>query len=88
MAAKSGQRGQFKKGNPGKPFGAVNKINKTVKQTVLEVFNLLQDDPKHNLAQFAETYPRDFYAIAAKLIPTEVQGSLDLDLTIKSVEFE
>lgn len=68
--------GQFKPGNPGKPQGATNKLTKTVKETVLAVFNELQDDPKANLASFAKKYPRDFYNIAAKLIPTEVTGTV------------
>lgn len=66
----------FKPGNPGKPKGATNHLTKTVKQTVLEVFNDLQKSPKHSLKAFAKKYPRDFYNIAAKLIPTEISGTL------------
>ncbi len=69
--------GQFKKGNPGKPKGAVGKVTKTVKETVLAVFNDLQADPKANLTAFAQKYPRDFYAIASKLIPTEVTAAVE-----------
>ena len=68
----------FEKGNKGKPKGTPNKLTKTVKETVLAVFNQMQDDPKVNLAKFAQDYPRDFYAIAAKLIPTEVKGEVEL----------
>lgn len=68
--------GQFKPGNPGKPHGATNKLTKTVKETVLSVFNELQDDPKTDLKAFAKKYPRDFYNIAAKLIPTELTGTV------------
>lgn len=68
----------FEKGNKqgGRPPGTPNKITATVKQTVLDVFNDLQSDPDHNLKKFAQKHPRDFYAIAAKLIPTEITGSL------------
>jgi hypothetical protein len=66
----------FEKGNPGKKKGTQNKLTKTVKQTVLSVFNAIQKDPKHNLTAFAKKYPRDFYQIAAKLIPTEVKGNM------------
>ena len=72
----------FKKGNPGKPKGAINVPMKTVKETVLAVFNSLQDDPKYNLQKFAEAYPRDFYTIAAKLIPTEVKGDVQITAQI------
>lgn len=66
---------KFEEGNPGRPKGAVGKLTKTVKETVLNVFNDLQEDETHNLYSFAKKHPRDFYAIAAKLIPTEMVGS-------------
>jgi hypothetical protein len=69
---------QFKKGAAGRPKGVQNKLTKTVKETVLAVFNDIQDDPKVNLLKFAQTYPRDFYAIAAKLIPTEVNANVEV----------
>ncbi len=65
-----------KSGNPsGRPEGAQNKLTRTVKETVLAAFQELQADPKHNIIEFAKKNPKDFYQIAAKLIPTEVQGS-------------
>lgn len=67
---------QFKPGNPGKPPGTATKLTRTVKETVLSVFTDLQQDPKHSLKAFAKRYPRDFYNIAAKLIPTEITGKL------------
>jgi len=72
---------RFTKGNNanpnGRPVGAVNKINKTIKESVLNVFNKIQDDPQHNLETFAKKYPREFYLIASKLIPTEMIGSTE-----------
>lgn len=52
------------------------KLTKTVKETVLNIFNDIQSDPHVNLLAFAKKYPRDFYAIAARLIPTEITGNL------------
>lgn len=69
-------KGGFSKGNPGKPQGAKNHITKTVKEKVLEVFNDLQSHPKASLRAWAESKPGEFYQIAAKLIPTEITGSL------------
>lgn len=72
-------KGQFEKGNkasPGRPVGVPNKLTSTVKQTVLNVFQELQSDPKSNLIAFAKRYPRDFYQIASKLIPTELTGTM------------
>jgi hypothetical protein len=75
----------FKNGNTGRKKGSQNKLTKTVKETVLSVFNKLQDDPKNNLTKFAEKYPRDFYNIAAKLIPTELTGAIDNHITLQIV---
>lgn len=63
-------------GGTGRQIGATNKLTRTVKETVLAVFNELQDDPKNSLKSFATKHPRDFYAIAARLIPTELTGSI------------
>lgn len=66
----------FEKGNSGRPAGIQNKLSRTVKETVLAVFNELQDDPDANLATWAKAEPTEFYRIASKLIPTELTGSL------------
>lgn len=65
----------------GRPKGAVNKLTKqmrTVKETVLAVFNELQDNPQTDLLKFAKDYPREFHAIAAKLIPTEIKADVEV----------
>ena len=69
----------FKKGEAkGRPKGTPNKLTRTVKETVLAVFNDIQSDLKVNLLSFVRNYPRDFYAIAVKLIPTEVSASVEI----------
>jgi hypothetical protein len=78
------EKGKSKTG--GRQKGVQNNFTKTVKETVLEVFNKIQDDPKVNLEQFAKKFPRDFYQIAAKLIPTEITGSIKTTLTAKIVD--
>lgn len=75
------EKGRGKEG--GRKKGAENRITKTVKETVLGVFNKIQQDPKVNLEEFAKKYPRDFYQIAAKLIPTEITGTLKTTLRAK-----
>lgn len=62
------------KGTGGRVPGSRNHVTKTVKQTLLEVFNEIQEDPALSLKTFAAKYPRDFYNIAARLIPTEITG--------------
>lgn len=72
---------QFKQGAAGRKPGVKNKLTSTVKETVLFVFNSLQNDEKHNLEAFAKKFPRDFYNIAAKLIPTEIKADLRVTKT-------
>lgn len=74
-------KGQFQKGKTradgsGRKKGTPNKLTKTVREVVLDTFNKLQEDDRNNLTSFAERHPREFYAIAAKLIPTEIQTKL------------
>lgn len=66
------EKGKEKTG--GRQKGVENKITRTVKETVLTVFNDLQLDNRNNLLAFAKKYPRDFYQIASRLIPTEITG--------------
>jgi hypothetical protein len=75
----------FKKGNPGKPKGATNKITRTVKDLVFDVFNDIQSHPTANLKSFAESNPKEFYAIAAKLIPAELNSKVENSGIIKVV---
>lgn len=67
----------FQKGNIGKPIGAINKITKTVKETVMAAFEELQKDPKANIITWGKSNPAMFYQIAAKLIPTEINAKLE-----------
>lgn len=68
----------FTKGHGGgRPKGVVNKTTKTVKETVLAAFNDLQGDPKNNILAFAKKNPKEFYQIAAKLIPTEINAKVN-----------
>jgi len=70
-------RTSFQKGHKGgRPPGTPNRLTSTVRETVLNVFQKIQEDPKHNLEAFSKKHPRDFYQIAAKLIPTEITGTL------------
>lgn len=74
--------GRFKPGNPGRPPGP-NKLTKTVKETVLAVFNDLQEDPEVRLGVWAKMEPTEFYKIAAKLIPTEITATVKQTIVVK-----
>jgi hypothetical protein len=69
------QKGHKKIG--GRPPGGTNKLTKTVKSRVIEVFEALQEHPTSNLQKWAEDFPHLFYPIAAKLIPTEVDANIE-----------
>lgn len=72
MAAKKGHK---KLG--GRTKGTPNKLTRTVKEVVLAAFNELQDDPKANILTWGKANPKDFYQVAAKLIPTEVSAKVE-----------
>ena len=74
-------------GGTGRPVGSTNHLTRTVKETVLAVFNEIQDDPQVKLSAFAKKYPRDFYQIAAKLIPTEVKATIETEKVSLSLIF-
>jgi hypothetical protein len=76
----------FKKGQGGRNKGSKNRLTISVKDSVLRVFNLLQeDDGEHSLLEFAKKHPRDFYIIASKLIPHEVNQSAHITGAISIV---
>lgn len=78
----------FQKGNPGKPKGAKNKLTKSVRETVLEVFNKLQEnDNPASLSNWSEVNPTEFYKIAAKLIPTEVKATIETEKAVVNLIF-
>ncbi len=81
---------KFEKGQSGnttgKPPGTINKINRIFKELVLETVNALNENPETSLLEFAKKYPRDFWAIAARLIPTEVKGSIIAEFKIPNLE--
>jgi hypothetical protein len=69
-----------KSGNEaGRPQGAVNIINRTIREVFIDVFNQAQNDPAMasvSLKNFIKKYPRDFYQIAARIIPTEIRAEI------------
>lgn len=75
----------FTSGNGGRPAGVPNKLTRTVKETVLAVFNTLQDDEEAKLEAWGKKNPTQFYQIAAKLIPTEITGTLKTVIVVKEI---
>lgn len=65
--------GQFGKGNPGKPKGAENKLNKEVKQMILDA--LEGAGGVEYLKRQAEEKPVAFMTLVGKVLPLQVNGA-------------
>lgn len=84
MEEKPKNTGQFGKGNPGKPKGAVNKINRAAKDAIAEAAEVLggaqrlvewvQSDPLNERAFWTQIYP--------KLVPVTLGGDADAPLKV------
>lgn len=72
------KKGKIKTG--GKTKGTPNKVTKTVKEAVLMAFVELQSDAKANILSWAKENTTDFYKIASKLIPTEVNANVESNI--------
>lgn len=71
----------YKKGEGGRPKGAVNQTTKLVKEVFNEVFTELQEHETANLKSWAINEPTEFYKLASKLIPSQMNidvGSINL----------
>ena len=77
MAEKALKTGQFGKGNPGKPKGAIHKTTKSAKEAIALAAELLGGvDRLVAWAQSDEANERAFWTtIYPKLLPLQVNGS-------------
>jgi hypothetical protein len=74
----------------GRVKGSINESTKqlkTVKETLIAVFNKRQENPKTSLDAFADEFPREFHALVAKVIPSEVNAQVEIT-GIKSILIE
>ena len=72
-----------KKGTPktgGREKGSLNTHTKHVKDVLATAFSDLQNDPENNLLSWAKENPTEFYKLAAKLIPTQMEHSGDMNM--------
>lgn len=60
----------------GRPKGTPNKLTKTVKEAFEIAFQDLQNEPGAKLSDWAKGNPTDFYRIASKLIPNELNATI------------
>lgn len=70
------KKGHQKISNSGRKPGSVNKLTQTVKQAFEIAFEQMQGEKNTNLLEWGKKNPTDFYKIASKLIPSEMNAKL------------
>ncbi len=70
-------------GGKGRPPGIPNKINRAFKTAVLEVFE--RNGGADWMARWAGENETEFFKIAARLIPTELSGTVEHKHTLADV---
>lgn len=73
-----------KKTGGGSRLGKPNKLTKSFKELLADTITKLQDDPKANMETWAKENPTEFYKIASKLIPTELEAKVDGEIGIRT----
>jgi hypothetical protein len=71
------KRKQLPRAGAGRPKGSPNKVTAAFKQAVLLAFNDERMGGTNGLVEWGLENRTEFYKIAARLIPTEVTGSVD-----------
>lgn len=79
------EKGHTKKG--GRTLGTPNALTKTVKERVLETFNELQQDENTSLTGWAKNELTEFYKIAAKLIPQDVNNTIKIGKELEDEQY-
>lgn len=72
MAFKKGNKYRFKKNNPGKKKGTLNKFT-TLKNAFLKAFQEIQKDKKVRLDKWGKMNPEMFYRLISKMLPREIE---------------
>jgi hypothetical protein len=65
----------------GRKAGTPNKLTRTVKEAFEEAFNTLQEQPGVKLGEWGKANPTEFYKLAARLIPAEINAKVSTQET-------
>lgn len=60
----------------GRVAGTPNALTRSMKETTQATLEWLQTQPRSNMREWAAENPTEFYRIAAKLIPTQVNAEV------------
>lgn len=66
----------------GRKKGSVNKLTSTVKQEFEFVFKEMQSEDEVNLFQWGKKNPTEFYKLASRLIPADMNAKLSGGVTV------
>ncbi|HCN84021.1 MAG TPA: hypothetical protein DIT07_10445 [Sphingobacteriaceae bacterium] len=78
----------YAKGEGGRPKGAANKSTILVKDAFAEAFTILQQDAEVKLSVWGKENPTEFYKLASKLIPTQMDIAANINLSDEPIIFE
>ena len=67
----------------GRKKGSTNLVSRSMKETVTNTLVWLQTQPRINMREWAKENPTQFYQIAAKLIPQDL--NIPSDVVIKVI---
>lgn len=73
----------------GRKPGVQNKATALIKNKILEVFQLLQEDPEYasaSLSEWAKREPGEFYKIASKILPLEIEAKVRQVIVVKVLD--
>lgn len=73
MAGKGSKPGERR---GGRKAGTPNKLTRTVKEAFETAFDAMQKNPQVKLAVWGKANPTEFYKLAARLIPAEINAKV------------
>ena len=73
-------RGGKRQGS-GRKAGTPNKLTRTVKEAFETAFHTMQEQPGVALGDWGKANPTEFYKLAARLMPTEIDAKLSVQET-------
>jgi len=76
----------YQKGEGGRPKGLQNKNTRLVKEVFAEVFESLQTVPGACLMDWAKDQPTEFYKLASKLIPTQLDATVNQNINVLNLD--
>lgn len=71
-----------KRSGSGRKAGVPNKLTKTVKEAFENAFNAMQEHPGVKLEEWGKENPTEFYKLASKLIPSEINAKVSAHVDV------